>query len=95
LSDIDRYITWEAGNGLPFDAWLRVHVRAGARIIKVCHRSMIVRGTSAEWQSWTGMNFPDTGQYYVPGALNPVDMDLEKDQGTYVEPNVWMVHELL
>ena len=92
LSAIDGYVTWKTGNGLPFDAWLRVHVRAGARIVKVCHRSMIIRGTHTEWQSWTEMEFPETGQYYVPGALNPVEMDLEKDQGTYIEPNVWMVH---
>ena len=94
LSNIDHYINWKSDNGLPFDAWLRVHVRAGGRIIKVCHRSMVIRGTSAEWQSWTGLRFPESGAYYVPGALNPMEMDLDRDAGVYVEPNVWMVHEL-
>ncbi len=94
LSNIDHYINWKSANNLPFDAWLRVHVRAGGRIINVCHRSMVIRGTSAEWQSWTGLRFPESGAYYVPGALNPMDMDLDRDAGVYVEPNVWMVHEL-
>ncbi len=55
---------------------------------------MTIRGSSAEWQSRTGLKFPKSGQYYVPGALIPVEMDLEKDQAVYAEPNVWMVHEL-
>ncbi len=57
LSEIDHYINWKSANDLPFDAWLRVHVRVGGRIIKACHRSMIISGTSAEWQSWTGLGF--------------------------------------
>ena len=47
---------------LPFDPWLRVHVRAGARIVKPCPRAMTIRATIGEWESWTGMAFPDTGQ---------------------------------
>ena len=30
--------------------------------------------------------------YVVPGALVPVEIDRERDEGLYVEPNVWMVH---
>ena len=30
----------------------------------------------------------------VPGALNPIYMNLDKDEGTYIEPNVWIVHEI-
>ncbi len=28
----------------------------------------------------------------VPGALVPVEIDREADQGVYIEPNVWTVH---
>lgn len=94
LISIDDYITWKNLDGLPFDAWLRVHARVGARIIKPCHESMIIRGSRAEWETWTGMKFPQSGTYHIPGALNPIEMDLERDEGIYVEPNVWMVHEL-
>ena len=38
------------------------------------------------------MAFPETGAYVVPGALVPVEIDRERDEGLYVEPNVWMVH---
>lgn len=94
LSDIDGYITWMTHEGYPFDAWLRVHCRTGARIIKVCHQSMTISGTVQEWQSWTNLSFRSSGPYYVPGALNPVQVDVEANRVVYVEPNVWMVNEL-
>lgn len=92
LTSIDDYITWTTEEGLPFDAWLRVHARLGGRILKPCHEAMTIRGTRIEWQEWTGMRFPQTGSYIIPGALNPIEMNLEKEEGIYIEPNVWMVH---
>jgi len=94
LTSIDDYITWKTDEGLPFDAWLRVHARAGARIIKPCHEAMTINGTRDEWEVWTKLKFPESGEYYIPGALNPMEMNLEKDKGVYIEPNVWMVHEI-
>lgn len=94
LISIDDYIRWTNDEGLPFDAWLRVHARAGARILKPCHEAMTIRGTRAEWEEWTGLKFPQSGPYVIPGALIPIDMNLEEDEGTYVEPNVWMVHNV-
>jgi GNAT superfamily N-acetyltransferase len=94
LISIDDYIKWTTDEGLPFDAWLRAHARLGARIIKPCHEAMTIPGTRAQWEEWTGLKFPQNGKYYVPGALNPMDIDLEQDEGVYVEPNVWMVHEI-
>lgn len=94
LTSIDEYIQWNNEEGLPFDAWLRVHARVGGRIIKPCHKAMTISGTRAEWEQWTGLKFPQSGQYYIPGALNPIEMNVEKDQGVYVEPNVWMVHKI-
>jgi GNAT superfamily N-acetyltransferase len=94
LTSIDDYIKWATDEGLPFDAWLRVHARAGGKIIKPCHEAMTIRGTRAEWEEWTGLKFPQSGEYIIPGALNPISMNVEKDEAIYIEPNVWMVHEL-
>jgi hypothetical protein len=55
---------------------------------------MKISGTRAQWEGWTGMKFPQSGSYFLPGALNPMEMNLEKDEGVYSEPNVWMVHEI-
>lgn len=35
LISIDSYVKWVREDGLPFDPWLRVHVRQGGKIIKV------------------------------------------------------------
>jgi GNAT superfamily N-acetyltransferase len=94
LISIDDYIQWTNDEGLPFDAWLRVHARLGAKIIKPCHEAMTIRGTRAEWEAWTGLKFPQTDEYIIPGALNMMEMNIEKDEGVYVEPNVWMVHQI-
>jgi len=94
LTPTDRYISWEDDAGLPFDPWLRVHARLGGRMAKVCPRSMRITGTIADWEQWTGMEFPESGAYVVPGALAPVDIDRAADLGVYVEPNVWVAHDL-
>ena len=94
LTPIERYITWKRPDGFPLDPWLRVHARLGAEIVRVCERSMTIPGTVAEWESWTGLSFPDSGEYVVPDALVPITIDREADQGLYVEPNVWMRHRV-
>ena len=94
LISIDDYITWTNDDGLPFDAWLRVHARLGAKIIKPCHEAMKISGSTAAWSEWTGMKFPQSGTYVIPGALNPMEMNVELDEGVYIEPNVWMQHSL-
>jgi len=51
-----------------------------------------VPGTAAAWEEWTGLAFPESGSYVVSGALVPIEIDRERDEGVHVEPNVWMVH---
>jgi hypothetical protein len=92
LTPIERYLTWRRDDGELFDPWLRVHERLGAEILGVCPGSMVVTGSVAEWEEWTGMVFPDSGGYVVEGALVPVEIDRERDLGRYQEPNVWMRH---
>jgi len=93
LISLDDYIKWQTDDGQAFDPWLRAHVRAGAKIIKVCHTSKIIRGSRAEWEEWTKLKFPQSGRYIIPGALNSITMNIEMDDGLYIEPNVWIVHE--
>ena len=92
LTPMERYVRWERDGGMPFDPWLWVHRRLGAEFLKVAPRSMVIEGTISEWEGWTGMRFPESDAYVVPGALQPVVMDLERDLDSYEEPNVWMRH---
>jgi hypothetical protein len=83
-----RYIEWRTASGLPFDPWLRAHARLGAGIVEVCATSMEIPGTVAEWEGWTGMQFPETGTYVVPGALQPIEIDVESGEDGANEPFV-------
>lgn len=94
LMPIDDYAFWERSDGLPFDPWLRVHARAGARIVRGSPRSMTIAGSIAEWHEWTGLGLPVSGQYVVEGALAPIQVDVAADRGIYFDPNVWVVHDL-
>lgn len=81
-------------DGLPHDPWLRVHVRAGARVVRVCPRAMTIAGSLAEWREWTGLPFDRSGAVEVPGALTPVHCSVEHDHAVYVEPGVWVHHRI-
>ena len=94
LTPVERYITWRRPDGTHLDPWLRTHERLGGEILKVAPRSMTIPGAVSEWEQWADMAFPETGTYVVPGALVAVEIDFEADRGLYVEPNVWMRHQL-
>ena len=92
LTPLERYAAWRRPDGLPVDPWIRLHERIGGEILGVASDSLVVTGSVAEWEEWAGMVFPETGDYVVPGALAPVHIDREADEGRYAEPNLWMRH---
>ncbi len=92
LISMNDYIHWKNKDGLPFDSWIRVHIKAGGKIVGICSKSMQISGTIAEWESWTNLKIQTSGEYIVDKALAPVRMDIEKDIGKYIEPNVWIVY---
>jgi GNAT superfamily N-acetyltransferase len=92
LIPIERYAFWTRDDGEPFDPWIRLHVRLGARIVRGSPQAMTIRGPVAEWQRWTGESFPESGSYILPVATNPIEIDRERDEGVYHDANVWVVH---
>lgn len=88
------YIQQVREDGLPVDPWLRVHVKAGGRIVKVAPTSMVMAGSLAEWREWTGLPFDQDGDVVVPKALLPVRCSVKHNHAVYVEPNVWVQHDL-
>ncbi|HET6561021.1 MAG TPA: hypothetical protein VFG72_04040 [Marmoricola sp.] len=92
LTPIERYVAWRREDGQLFDPWMRIHERLGARVARPLPRSLRITGTVEEWESWTGMAFPESGDYVFPEGLATVHIDRAADAGSYWEPNVWMVH---
>jgi len=92
LIPIERYAGWRREDGMPFDPWLRVHARLGARILRSEPRSLEITAPVSDWEAWTQMAFPDDGEYVFPGGLAPLSVNGEV--GAYWEPNIWMQHDL-
>ncbi len=94
ITPIERYARWTRQDGSPFDPWVRVHAGLGARIGPVIPHSLHISGTVAEWESWTQMPFPETGDYVFPAGLTTVRIDRDHDIGEYWEPNIWIIHQV-
>lgn len=90
LISIDRYARWLRSDGLPFDPWLRVHARLGAIMLRTEPRSLQIEAPVADWEEWTGMTFPEDGEYVFPAGLAP--LSVRSGVGYYWEPNIWMRH---
>lgn len=81
-------------DGLPADPWVRTHVRAGAQVLDVAPESVRVEAPLDRWRGWTGLPLVADGPVAVPEALVPLQVDLVEDVGRYLEPNVWVHHQL-
>ncbi len=92
LIPIETFARWTRPDGAPLDPWLRTHWRLGGTIIATAPRSQTMTGTVAEWEAWTGMALPATGDYVIPRGLSILHIDTEQDRGSYTEPNVWVRH---
>ena len=94
LIPMEEYLSWSNEDMEPFDPWIRVHIKTGGSIVSVCSESMTISGSVSDWEEWTGLTFHSSGKYIVEKALCPIHIDLEKNMGTYIEPNVWIIHSI-
>ena len=92
LTDIDTFAAWTRPDGLPLDPWIRAHVRLGATVLGGAPASQTMTGTVAEWEDWTKLALPSTGDYVIPEGLAVLTIDRAADRGVYHDPNVWMRH---
>jgi GNAT superfamily N-acetyltransferase len=84
------YTEWRREDGTHFDPWLRTHERLGGRIVGPAEDAMVIEGSRADWEGWTGLELSDDGDRVVPGALVPVRF--AGGRGIYREPCVWVEH---
>lgn len=89
LTPIERYAEWRRDDGLPFDPWMRTYERLGAQYLGIRHDATVIADSIEAWENWTGMKFPDSGDYIVPGAHTPLSIDCDHDVGRYTEAHIW------
>lgn len=84
----EDYTAQVRADGLPEDAWMRLHVKLGAEVLGVCAESMTYSGSRSLWEASTGERYPEDGEYPLAEGLAP--LVFAGGHGSYVEPNVWM-----
>lgn len=94
LIPMAEYIGWTQSDGQSFDPWLRLHLRLGGEVATIAPESMTVTGSVVDWENWLGTPIPGSGDYIIDGGLAPLRIDRSSDQGTYVEPNVWVCYPI-
>ena len=90
LIPIERYLAWRRPDGSHFDPWIRVHEHVGGELVAPAPVSMTMEAPVGDWEEWTGMRFPEDGEYVFPGAL--ASLVVRDGVGRHVEPNVWLLH---
>jgi hypothetical protein len=91
-NSIEDYASWNRRDGRPFDPWVRLHVRLGARVLRAEPHSMEFEAPVSDWEDWTGMQFERDGSFVFPGGL--ALLSVADQVGRYWEPNIWMLHEV-
>jgi hypothetical protein len=92
LTPVASFMRWRRDDGTALDPWIRTHERLGAEILAAAPASQTMTGTVAEWEDWTGLALPESGDYVIPDGLSVLRVDRDADTGVYHEPNVWMRH---
>lgn len=93
-TSMEDYARRVRDDGLPADPWLRVHARLGGVIERVAPASQTITGTLEQWRAWSGVELPADGAVTFPGGLVPLQCIGKHDVAVYVEPNVWVRHDL-
>jgi hypothetical protein len=87
--EMEEYINLKVGEKI-YDPWIRTHLKGGAKIINVCSKAMFIDGDINFWEGLINHKIKESGSYIIDGALNPVNIDIKSNHGTYYEDNIWI-----
>ena len=68
--------------------------RTGAKFTEIANDSTVITAPVSDWEAWTGIKFPESGEYVILGGHVPLVIDCEIDIGRYSEPHVWYTYQL-
>jgi len=69
LTPIETFMRWRRADGTALDPWIRTHERLDAEILAAAPVSQTMTGTVAQWEKWTGLALPESGEYVIPDGL--------------------------
>lgn len=94
LQSFEDYCHWHNAEQQPFDPWIRTHAALGANPVTVAPHAVSIYAPLDDWETWTGLRFPYSGDYWIQGGLSPLKIDVSREYGAYSESRLWMAHTL-
>jgi GNAT superfamily N-acetyltransferase len=86
---IDDFLSWRTPEGELVDPWLASFVRGGSKMLGIAREAITMSASCAQWSAWTGMRFPVSGDYVIPGGHRLLEVDAGRGVGRYAEDHVW------
>lgn len=92
---IEEFLSWRTADGGLVDPWLNHFEGMGATRLSVAHDAITLSAPIVQWTRWTGMLFPVSGEYVIPGGHRMLRVDTKSGIAKYGEDHVWFDIPLL
>ncbi len=92
---MEEFLSWRTPEGGLVDPWLNHFVKMGATNLGVAHDAITLSAPIQQWAEWTGMQFPVTGDYVIPGGHRMLRVNTETGTAEYGEDHLWFDIPLL
>jgi len=86
---IEEFLSWRTADGELIDPWLASFVRGGSKMLGIAHAAITMSAPCTQWTQWTGVDFPVSGSYVIPGGHRLLEVDVRSAVGQYAEDHVW------
>ena len=86
---MEEFLSWRTADGGLVDPWLNHFKGMGATDLGIAHDAITLSAPIAQWTEWTGMQFPVTGEYVIPGGHRMLQVDVDTGIAKYGEDHLW------
>ena len=83
------YMTWKDSKGRPIDPWARTSGDLKAEYLGIAPNAIVTEASVAQWEEWTGLIFPQSGEYVIPEGHQLLKVDVENNVAIYAEDHLW------
>jgi hypothetical protein len=87
--DIADFLSWRSPDGQLIDPWLNSFEQQGAKFLGIARDAITVNAPVEQWTKWTGMQFPVSGDFVIPGGHRMLKVDRASGVARYAEDHVW------
>jgi hypothetical protein len=86
---MEEFLSWRTPDGGLVDPWLNHFMRMGATELGIAHDAITLSASIEQWTAWTGMLFPVSGDYVIPGGHRMLRVDTDAGTARYGEDHLW------